>query len=106
MNFTVMTPKRLPPGHEVHKIVRSTATLPMILVDMDRGASMLSLTEARYLPIGIPPLGKPVTIAGQPGVLSFLGAFTTVTWVRDQTLLTLTGNLPFPEMLAVAESVQ
>jgi outer membrane lipoprotein-sorting protein len=106
MNFSVMVPAHLPAGHEIRKIVRSSATLPMILFDMSRGATMLSLTEARYLPVGAPPLGKPVTIAGRPGVLSFLGAFTTITWVRDHTWLTLTSNLPFPELVQIAESIQ
>lgn len=102
MNFTVMTAV----GHPIRKIVRSTATLPMIVIDMDRGASMLSLTEARDLGIAAPPLGKAVTVGGKPAVLSFLGSFTTVSWVRDHTLLTLTGNLGFPELLAIADSVQ
>jgi outer membrane lipoprotein-sorting protein len=106
MNFTVMSPASLPAGHQIDKIVRSSATLPMIAVVMDHGASMLTLTESRYLPIASPPLGKSVTVAGQPAVMSFLGAFTSVTWVKDGTLLTLTGNLGFPEMLAVAESVK
>ncbi len=106
MNFTVMTPTALPAGHAIHKIVRSTATLPMIILEMDRGASILSLTESRNLAISAPPLGKAVTVGGQPAVLAFLGGFTTVSWVKDGTLLSLTGNLGFPEMLAVAESVE
>jgi hypothetical protein len=96
MNFTVMVPASLPAGHQIDKIVRSTATLPMIVLRMDHGASLVSLTESRYLKIAEPPLGKAITVAGQPAVLAFLGGFTTVSWVKDGTLLTLTGNLGFP----------
>jgi outer membrane lipoprotein-sorting protein len=105
-NFKVMVPASLPSGHRIEKIVRSSATIPMIAIAMDHGASMLTLTESRYIATSLAPLGKTVTVGGQPAVLSFLGPFSSVTWVRDGTQLTLTSNLGFPELLAIADSVK
>jgi outer membrane lipoprotein-sorting protein len=106
MNFDVKLPRRLPAGHAVEKIVEAEHCLPMIAVVMSRGASTLSLTQSRDMGLARPPLGKTVTFGGKTGVLSFLGTFSTVTWVQDGTLLSLTGNVGYPELLAVAESVE
>jgi outer membrane lipoprotein-sorting protein len=106
MNFTVKMPGRLPPGHTVEKIVPASHCLPMIAVVMNRGASMLSLTESRDMGLAEPPLGKTVRFGDRTGVLSFLGTFATITWVEDGTLLTLSGNIGYPELLAIAESVE
>ena len=106
MNFPVVMPKRLPAGHTVQKIVESDHCLPMIAVVMNRGASTVLLTEIRDMGLAQPPLGKQVSFGGKQGVLTFLGAFATVTWVQDGTLLSLSGNVGYPELLAIAESVE
>lgn len=106
MNFHVQLPTRLPTGHRVNKIVPSEHCLPMIAVTMEHDGSQLLLLESRAAGVGTPlgidvPLGDDVT-----GTLSFLGSFTSVTWVRDGALLTLTGNLDFPTMIDIAASVK
>lgn len=106
MNFPVVLPRRLPAGHTVQKIVLANHCLPMIAVVMSHGASTVSLTESRDMGLAKPPLGKTVTFGGKTGVLSFLGTFATVAWVQDGTLLSLTGNIGYPELLAIAESVR
>ncbi len=106
MNFQVEVPTRLPRGHEIAKIVRSPHCLPMILMTMDHDGTVMSLVESRFSGEALHPLGLPITIGTAPATLSFLGAFTVVTWVRDGTLLSLTSNLDFPTLVGVAESVQ
>jgi outer membrane lipoprotein-sorting protein len=106
MNFPVAMPRYLPRGHTVQKIVESDHCLPMIAVVLNRGASTVTLTEIRDMGLSQPPLGKEVTFGGKTGVLSFLGTFATVTWVQDGALLSLSGNVGYPELLAIAESVQ
>lgn len=106
MNFQVAMPTYLPRGHTVQKIVKADHCLPMMAVVMSRGASFLSLTESRDMGLADPPLGKMVQIGDATGVLSFLGPFATVTWVRGNALLSLTGNIGYPELLRVAASVQ
>jgi outer membrane lipoprotein-sorting protein len=107
MNFKVMMPKSLPKGLGLNKIVRSPATIPMLLVSFDSGATMLSLSETRAFAGYARPLGKDVVLDdGTHATLSFMGAFSVITWVKDGTLLTLTGNLSFPSMLTLAAQVQ
>jgi hypothetical protein len=105
MNFAVKQPGYLPRGHRLGKVIRAAHCLPMITLRMNDGASVLSLTETRDMGLAQPPPGKQVQIGAHTGVLSFLGPFATVTWVADDTLLSLTGNIGYPELLAVAASV-
>lgn len=107
MNFTVMQPKKLPAGHVLKKIVRGNHCLPMLALQYDRGASVLALTESRALPAQQPPrYGKAVKIGNSTGWLYFAGTYTVLSWVKDRTLLTLTSNLSFPQVIAVARSVE
>jgi len=107
MNFKVQLPARLPAGHAVTKIVRAQHCLPSLVVAMDNDGTMLSLVETRDSGLGAPPLGIDVMLDGNvPAKLNFIGAISVVSWVKDGTLLTLTGNLDFPTMLDIAGSVQ
>jgi outer membrane lipoprotein-sorting protein len=106
MNFKVEVPTRLPAGHAIAKIIRSPHCLPMILLSMDHDGTMLSLIESRATGAALHPLGIEITIGDAPATLSFLGAFTVLTWVKDDTLLTLTSNLDFASLVGVAGSVQ
>jgi outer membrane lipoprotein-sorting protein len=106
MNFAVKEPSYLPRGHSLGKVIKAAHCLPMITFLMNDGASVLSLTESRDMGLAEPPPGKTVQVGEHTGVLSFLGPFATVTWVADGTLLSLTGNVGYPELLAVAASVR
>ncbi|CAN5704415.1 hypothetical protein BH11MYX1_BH11MYX1_26430 [soil metagenome] len=107
MNFKVEVPGKLPAGHAIQKIVRSPHCLPMIVIAMDHDGTMMSLVESRAGFSGdAKALGIGITVGGQPATLAFLGAFTTITWVKDGTQLALTSNLDFPSLVAVAESVE
>lgn len=107
MNFTVMQPARLPAGHVLRKIVRSTSCLPMLALQYDHGASVLSLTESRaFAKDQLPRFGKPVQIGTGTGWLYFVGNYTVLSWIRERTLLTLISNLSFPQVIAVARSVE
>ncbi|MDP2228595.1 MAG: hypothetical protein Q8J78_14085 [Moraxellaceae bacterium] len=107
MNFTVMQPKKLPDGHALRKIVRAEHCLPMIALQFDRGASLITLTQSRaYGPGQVPRYGKPVKIGDSTGWLYFAGTTTVISWVRDKTALTLMGNLSFPQMISIARSVE
>jgi outer membrane lipoprotein-sorting protein len=106
MNFKVVVPSQLPAGHQIQKIVRSPHCLPMILMTMDHDGTMLSLIESRFAGEALHPLGIDITLGNVPATLSFLGAFTVITWVKDGTLLTLTSNLDYASLIGVAESVQ
>ena len=107
MNFKVQLPARLPPGHAVTKMVRAQHCLPSLVIAMDHDGSTLSLVETRDSGLVAPPLGVDVMLAGDvPAKLTFLGAISVVSWVKDGTLLTLTGNLDFPTMIDIAGSVQ
>jgi outer membrane lipoprotein-sorting protein len=106
MNFKVQTPQSLPRGHAITKIVRSPHCLPMILMTMDFDGSQVSLSESRYSGEATHPLGLEIKLGATPATLSFLGAFTVITWVKDGTLLSLTSNLDFATLVGIAESVQ
>lgn len=104
-NFEVLVPSKLPKGHSVQKIIKPENPIPMLALIMDRGASQLSLTQSRHNGSPILPLGKKIAIGDATGSLSFLGPYTSITWVQSGTQLTLSGNLSFPDMIAVANSV-
>ncbi len=108
MNFPVRVPKKLPPGHKLVKLVKANTDLPMVTLIMNSGARWLTLAENRHM--GAPgytlPVGKRVSIRGNPAAINFFGANTSVYWVQDGTALSLTSNLSLEEILAVAESVE
>ncbi len=106
MNFAVKQVSKLPKGHTLQKILKLDNALPMLSMIMDKGASKLSLTQNRFLGTAIAPLGKHIKIRGQDAILSFLGPFSSISWVADGTQLTLTGNLGYVELIAIAESVE
>lgn len=106
MNFDVKLARSLPRGHEVKRIVKARHCIPSIVVDMSRGATWLSLTETRDFGLSAPARGKAIEINGKPAQLAFLGPFSTITWVDGKTALTLTGNLAYPELIRIAESVR
>ncbi len=106
MNFKVQVPTRLPAGHSIQKIVRSPHCFPMIVMSMDHDGTVLSLTESRYSGTTVQPLGIDVTLGDVPAKLAFMGGFSSVSWVKDGALLSLTGNIEFPTLLDIAASVQ
>jgi outer membrane lipoprotein-sorting protein len=105
MNFPVQLPTRLPSGNSMRAIVKSEHCLPMIAIAMDHDGSQLMLIESRAAAVGA-PLGIQVPLADTTATLSFMGAFSSLTWQREGTQLTLTGNLDFPTMIDIAASVQ
>jgi hypothetical protein len=107
MNFTVMQPTALPPGHALRKIAPSTSCLPMIALQYDQGASVISLTESRaWGKDQLMAFGKPVKIGSSEGWLYFAGTYSVISWIKGNTMLTLMGNLSFPQMITIARSVQ
>lgn|GEM_PF-1661695 len=106
MNFDVKQPSWLPHGHKVQKVVRAQHCLPMLAMVMNRGASVLVLTQSRHLRTGEAPLGKTLRAGEHDVVLRMMGSFSTVTWVDGHTQLTLSGNLAFPDLLTVAAGVR
>ncbi len=106
LNFDLRLPTKLPAGHKIGKIIKSPHCFPAVVVTMNKGASWLSLTETRYIEGIYKPRGKQVPVGDVTGHLSFLGAFSSVTWVVGNTQMTLTGNISFPQLLEVAASVE
>lgn len=105
MNFTIALPTALPKGLALVKAVRSTP-LPLLALAYEQGATRVWLTEAKATGLAPKPLGKAITIGGAPATLTFLGPWSTITWERAGTAITMTGNLPFPDLVALAESVK
>lgn len=106
MNFKVQVPTRLPSGHAITKIVRAQHCLPMIAMAMDHDGSTLSLVQSRDMGLAAQPLGVDIMLGDVPAKLTFMGAISIISWVKDGTALTLTGNLDFPTMIDIAASVQ
>jgi outer membrane lipoprotein-sorting protein len=107
VEFPILVPTQLPRGHAVNKIVMSrNDDMHMVALLMQKRGSWLSLSEIPNMgPILVPKLGIPVAIGEREGILNFAGGFSVVSWAIDNTALTLIGNLPYPEMVAVAASV-
>ena len=106
MNFPLLVPTELPEGLSIQKIVKGRHQLPMAVILMGRDGVRLSLTENRRATALRRDSGIPVEVNGNRGYLNFLGPFTSITWHQGNTALTLIGNLPYPELLAVAASVK
>lgn len=105
MNFSILQPQQLPTGFVLRKLVPSSHCLPMLALQYDHGASVLTLTESRAV-LPLPRFGKPVTIGESTGWLYFAGNYSILSWVQGKTALTLTSNLSFPQVIAIARSVR
>jgi outer membrane lipoprotein-sorting protein len=108
LEFPVLVPAELPAGHEVRKVILGgdLEEAPIVALLMPKGARWLSLSEMMYTsPANVPDVGIAVKIGEREGVLNFAFGYTIVSWVVDNTALTLIGNLPYPEMVAIAASV-
>lgn len=101
-------PVLVAPGHEVEKVVMSTGEgSPMVALLMRQGARWLSISEMPNLgPILVPEVGIPVSIGAEEGVLNFAFGYTVLSWSVGMTALTLIGNLPHSELLALAASLR
>ncbi len=107
MNFSVMQPSKLPAGLKVEKIIRAKGTIPMLAMVMDHGGTRVSLFQSHaFGPSPLMKYGKEVKIANTKGYLSFTGPFSSIVWIKDKTQFTLIGNLSYPQLLALASSVQ
>lgn len=108
VQFPLLVPGRLPPGHRIRKVVLSrNQETPMAALIMNRGATWLSLSQLPNMgPIMVPELGIPVQVGEAEGVLNFVLGFTVLSWSRGTTALTLIGNLPYPELIAIAADLQ
>lgn len=107
MNFTILMPKSFPSGLGVTKIIKGRHCLPMTSVIMENNGRQLTLTQARAMSQDFAPAtGIKVEFGGKTGYLSFFGAFSSLTWVQENTALTLLGNVAYPELIAVAASVE
>lgn len=96
-----------PAGREVGKVVLGgdLEAAPMVVLLLPDGARWLSLTEMLNTgPAVVPEVGIAVRIGEHDGVLNFVFGYTIVSWSVDNTALTLIGNRPWPEMLAIAAS--
>jgi hypothetical protein len=108
LEFPILQPASLPAGREIRKVIMGgdPEAAPIVVLLMPKGASWLSLSEMLYMgPANIPDVGLAVPIGSHEGVLNFAFGYTILSWVVDNTALTLIGNLPYPEMIAIAASV-
>jgi hypothetical protein len=106
MNFELLAPSHLPDGFELRRAVRGRHMLPTALLVLDDGQRWLSLSESRRMPGGLDQSqGLPVRVGEHDGVLVFAGSFSSLSWTQGDTALTLVGQLPYPELLAVAASM-
>lgn len=108
VEFPILRPTKLPPGHEVQRVVMSATDDPaMVALLMHRGPRWLSLSEMpNFGPILVPPIGIPVRIGEAEGVLNFAFGSTTLSWSVGNTALTLIGDLPHSELLELAASLE
>lgn len=106
--FPLLTPAALPPGHRIRKVVASEhERSPMLALIMDAGGRWLSLTEMPDQgPMQLPELGVPIAIGEAEGMLNFAFGTTILSWAQDGVFLTLIGQLPYPELIALASSMQ
>ncbi|MEK7468014.1 MAG: hypothetical protein AAB074_11415 [Planctomycetota bacterium] len=108
VTFPILQPAELPEGHSVHKVILGgdLEAAPIVALLMPKGARWLSLSEMLNRgPANLPAVGIPVPIGDGEGVLNFAFGFTILSWPVENTSLTLIGNLPYPEMIAIAASV-
>lgn len=107
MNFPILQPAKLPAGLKVHKMIKAKGSIPMLGMIMDSGATRVALYQSHSYGTGqLMRYGKEVKVGGSKGYLSFTGSFSAINWIKGKTVLTLVGNLSYPQMLAIADSVQ
>ena len=107
MNFELLTPREQPEGFKTRKIIKGRHCLPMACVIMEKDDRTISLTQFRALGQDwIAQTGIPVEMGDCMGYLNLFGPFSSLSWIRGNTAMTLLGNIPYTELIATAKTVK
>ncbi len=108
LNFELLLPPDdLPGGLALDRVLAGRARAPAAPLLYRHEGRGRSVTDSGHFG-GMLERGSgiPVDIGGEPGALNLMGTFSSVSWNAGATAVTLIGNLPYPEMVAVAERMQ
>jgi len=107
MNFRVALPSGLPESMKLAKAVKAPGFIPACCLVYYDGLYNLILTEIKDYGIeAVKPRGIRTGSPGRDARLLFSGDNVIITWKRKGVILTLTGNLPYYEMLSIAENIE
>ncbi len=107
LDFDLLLPEDLPNGLRVRRVLEGDTGAPMAALLMDDDGRWLTLTESHGFGRALEPgAGIPIRVGNEAGSLNLMGNFSSVSWYAGNTALSLVGNLPYPEMVAVAASIK
>jgi sterol desaturase/sphingolipid hydroxylase (fatty acid hydroxylase superfamily) len=107
-DFHLLEPADTPLGLVRTRIVRARGRYPPVFTFVfERAPFLVTVTEiADHGSPGVIERGMPVTIGGAAGRLAFFGDLAMVDLHRAGVRVTLLGNVPYPELLRMAASLE
>ncbi len=107
LNFKLKVPCSLPKRMVLKKIVRAKGVIPAACLIYCSDIHYILLSEVRdYGIIKIRPKGIVIPSIDTTARLLLLGDISTITWKDRGVSLTLTGTLPYQEMIDIAKNVK
>jgi outer membrane lipoprotein-sorting protein len=107
MNFHLFTPVGYDPSMKLKRAVRSRGIVPSACLIYYDGMYYLMLIQVKdYGLIRIRERGIHIPTIEKNARLNFSGETVILSWKKQGVLITLTGNLPSFEMIAVAETMK
>ncbi|MFC2048692.1 outer membrane lipoprotein carrier protein LolA [Elusimicrobiota bacterium] len=107
MNFKLKLPTTLSEDMKLTKIVKAPGLIPAACLIYYDDLYYLILTEIKDYGLPVPPpRGIPVPDIAEDARLNLFGESSIISWTKKGVKLTLTGNLPYYEMLSIAENIK
>ncbi|MFC1679376.1 outer membrane lipoprotein carrier protein LolA [Elusimicrobiota bacterium] len=107
MNFEMLLPTKLPKSMKLKRIVKAPGFVPATCLIYSDGLYYLMLTEMRDYEIeAVKPRGIKVPDVADGARLLLFGESSIVSWKEKGVILTLTGNLPYHDVVSIAESIE
>ncbi|MFC2061619.1 outer membrane lipoprotein carrier protein LolA [Elusimicrobiota bacterium] len=107
MNFKLQIAKYLPKNMKLIKIIKAPGLVPTVCMVYYDGLYYFMLTEIKDYGLKAPrQRGVPIGSIDKNARLNFFGESTYISWTKNGVNLTLTGNLPYHEMIVIAENIK
>jgi len=106
LNFPIQIPHHLPESFNRKKIVKSENSIPAICLIYSDGIYHMLLSEMKAYGLTVDYLrGISIPSINHTAKLNFFGDEIVISWVKNDILFLLSSNLPYNDVIGIAEKI-